>query len=93
MGLTEQLSDLKRQMGREIPREILVEIGEFIKELGRSDLVETCCHAGDTMPGFSLPGVSGRQVSSERARMVFKELADEEAHHLEKLASIFEKSL
>ena len=35
----------------------------------------------------------GRQVESDRARSVFMELSEEEAHHLEQLASIFEKTL
>lgn len=35
----------------------------------------------------------GRQVKSESARKVFMELSEEEACHLEELASVFEKSL
>ena len=35
----------------------------------------------------------GRQVASDRARSVFMELAEEESRHLERLASIFEKTL
>ena len=35
----------------------------------------------------------GRQVASDRARSVFMELSEEEARHLEQLASIFEKTL
>ena len=66
VSLTEQLADLKKQMGREIPREILVEIDEFVKELDQSDLGKNCCQTGDTMPGFSLPGVSGQVVSSDK---------------------------
>jgi len=35
----------------------------------------------------------GRQVESDRARSVFIELSEEQTRHLEKLASIFEKTL
>jgi rhodanese-related sulfurtransferase/rubrerythrin len=35
----------------------------------------------------------GRQVASDRARKVFMELSEEEARHLERLSSIFEKTL
>jgi rhodanese-related sulfurtransferase/rubrerythrin len=35
----------------------------------------------------------GRRVESDRARKVFMELSEEEARHLEKLSSIFEKTL
>ena len=35
----------------------------------------------------------GRQVESDRARSVFMELSEEEARHLEKIATIFEKTL
>lgn len=35
----------------------------------------------------------GRRVESDRARKVFIELSEEEARHLEKLSSIFEKTL
>ena len=64
MGLTEQLNELKQQLGREIPREILMEIGRFVKELVQSGIEKTSCGAGDKMPSFSLPNVSGRLVSS-----------------------------
>jgi len=65
MGLTEQLSDLKQQLGREIPHEILVEIGQFVQELAQSGLEKTSCQAGDKMPSFALPGVKGQLVPSE----------------------------
>ena len=35
----------------------------------------------------------GRQVASDRARSVFVKLSEEEARHLEQLASIFERTL
>ena len=35
----------------------------------------------------------GRQVASERARSAFMKLSEEESRHLEKLASIFEKTV
>lgn len=35
----------------------------------------------------------GRQVASDRARMVFMQLSEEEVLHLEQLASVFEKTL
>ena len=35
----------------------------------------------------------GRQVPSERASSIFMELSNEESRHLEKLASIFEKTI
>lgn len=65
MGLTEQLNDLKQQLGREIPREILVEIGQFVQGLVQSGIERTSCQAGAAMPSFKLPGVSGRMVSSQ----------------------------
>ena len=65
MSLTEQLNDLKLELGEKIPREIQVEIGQFIQELIQSGIEKTCCRAGDRMPSFVLPGVSGRMVSSE----------------------------
>jgi hypothetical protein len=65
MGLTEQLNDLKQELGEKIPREIQVEIGQFIRELVQSGIEKTCCRAGDRMPSFVLPAVSGRMVSSE----------------------------
>ena len=64
MGLTAQLNDLKQQLGREIPREILVEIGKFVQELAQSGIAERARGVGDRMPSFALPGVSGRMVSS-----------------------------
>lgn len=64
MGLTEQLNDLKQQLGREIPSEILKEIGQFVQELARSGIEKTSCQAGDRAPGFSLPNGTGRMVAS-----------------------------
>jgi len=64
MGLTEQLNDLKQQLGREIPREILMEIGRFVKGLAQSGIEKTSCGAGDKMPSFGLPNVSGKMVFS-----------------------------
>ena len=65
MGLTEQLNDLKQQLGREIPREILVEIGQFVQGLVQSGIEKTSCRAGNRIPSFLLPGVFGKPVSSE----------------------------
>lgn len=65
MGLTEELYDLKQQMGREIPREILVEIGKFVQDLSGSGIEKTSSQAGDTVPTFVLPNVTGRMVSSD----------------------------
>lgn len=64
MGLTGQLNDLKQQLGREIPRETLEEIGRFIQGLAQTGIEKTCCQAGDTIPAFSLPNISGDMVSS-----------------------------
>jgi len=64
MGLTAQINALKQQLGSEIPREILVEIGQFVKGLAQSGIEQAACRAGDVIPAFSLPDVSGRQVSS-----------------------------
>ena len=33
MGLTEQINDLKQQLGRDIPHETLKEIGQFVQGL------------------------------------------------------------
>jgi hypothetical protein len=66
VGLTEQLNDLKQQLGREIPREILIEIGQFVQGLAQSGIEKTSCQAGDRVPSFSLPNVSGEMVSSEK---------------------------
>lgn len=64
MGLTEQLQDLKQQLGREIPREILVEIGQFVQGMIRSGIEKKSCQTGDKISAFSLPNVFGRMVSS-----------------------------
>ena len=65
MSLTEQLNDLKQQLGREIPHEILVEIGRFVQGLAQSGIEKKSCQAGDKAPSFILPGVKGQLVSSE----------------------------
>ena len=65
MGLTEQINDLKQQLGREIPGEILEEIGQFLQGLAQSGIEKTSCQAGDKMPFFALPGAKGQLVSSE----------------------------
>ena len=65
MSLTAQLNDLKQQLGREIPREILLEISHFVQGLAQSVIETTSCQAGDTIPPFILPDVSGEKVSSE----------------------------
>ena len=65
MGLTEELSDLKQQLGREIPREVLVEIGQFVQGLAQSGIEKRSCQAGDKVPFFALPNVSGEKISSE----------------------------
>ena len=65
MGLTEQLNDLKQQLGREIPRDILVEIGQFVQGLVQSGIAKTSCQAGDKVPSFILPNVSGKMVAAE----------------------------
>lgn len=64
MGLTEQLNDLKQQLGREVPREILEEIGQFVQGLARSGIEKTSCQVGDKAPPFILPNVAGQMVSS-----------------------------
>jgi len=65
MNLTEQLNDLKQQLGQEIPREILGEIGQFVQGLVQTGIEQTSSKAGDTIPSFVLPDVSGRMISSE----------------------------
>ena len=65
MGLTEQLNDLKQQLGQEVPPEILVEIGQFLQGLTQSGMEKTSCQAGDKVPSFALPNVAGKMVSSE----------------------------
>lgn len=64
MGLTEELNDLKQQLGRDIPRETLEEIGQFVQGLVQSGIEKTSCQTGDKMPSFMLPNVFGRMVSS-----------------------------
>lgn len=64
MGLTEQINDLKQQLGRDIPHETLKEIGQFVQGLVQTGIEKTSCQAGDKIPGFELPNVSGRIVSS-----------------------------
>ena len=65
MGLAEQLNDLKQQLGREIPRETLREIGRFVQGLVQSGIEKTSCQPGDKIPSFTLPNVAGSMVSSE----------------------------
>ena len=65
MGLTEQLNDLKGQLGQEIPREILIEIAQFVQGLVKSGIEKTSCQAGDKIPSFILPDVDGKMVSVE----------------------------
>ena len=64
MGLTEQINDLKQQLGRDIPHETLKEIGQFVQGLVQTGIEKTSCQAGDKIPVFELPSVSGRMVSS-----------------------------
>jgi len=64
MGLTEQINDLKQQLGRDIPHETLKEIGQFVQGLVQTGIEKTSCQAGDKIPAFELPNVSGRMVSS-----------------------------
>ena len=63
MGLTEEINDLKQQLGKDIPREILEEIGQFIQGLVETGIEKTRCQAGDKVPSFNLPNVSGKMVS------------------------------
>ena len=65
MSLTEQLDDLKKQLGQEIPHKVLEEIGQFLQKLAKSGIANTSCQAGDKAPSFTLPNVSGQIVSSE----------------------------
>jgi hypothetical protein len=65
MSLTEQLNDLKQQLGQEIPREILMDIGQFVQGLAQSGIEKTSCQAGDSIPSFILPDASGKMVSSD----------------------------
>jgi hypothetical protein len=65
MSLKEQLDDLKQQLGREVPGEILEEIGQFLQGLAQSGIEKTSCQVGDKIPSFALPGVKGQLVSSE----------------------------
>lgn len=64
MGLTEELNELKQQLGKEIPKETLKEIGRFVQGLARSEIEKKSCGTGDRMPSFTLPNVTGRMVSS-----------------------------
>jgi hypothetical protein len=43
MSLTEQLNDLKQQLGQEIPHEILMDIGQFVQGLVQSGIEKTSC--------------------------------------------------
>ena len=65
MGLTEQLNYLKQQLGQEIPRESLVEIGQFVQGLAQSGIEKTSCQTGDKVPFFTLPNVAGEKITSE----------------------------
>ena len=65
MGLTEELNDLKQQLGREIPPEILKEIGNFVQGLAQSGIEKTSCQPGDRIPFFTLPNVKGQLISSK----------------------------
>ena len=65
MSLTEQLNDLKQQLGQEIPQAILEEIGQFLQGLAQSGIVNSSCQAGDKTPFFTLPNVTGEMISSE----------------------------
>jgi hypothetical protein len=63
MGLTEEINDLKQQLGKDIPREILEEIGQFIQGLVETGIEKTSRQAGDKVVSFNLPNVSGKMVS------------------------------
>ena len=65
MSLTEQLNDLKQQLGQEIPQAIQEEIGQFLQGLAQSGIVNSSCRAGDKVPSFTLPNVAGEMISSE----------------------------
>ena len=63
MGLTEEINDLKQQLGKDIPREILEEIGQFIQGLVETGIEKTSRQSGDKVVSFNLPNVSGKMVS------------------------------
>ena len=65
MSLTEQLNDLKQQLGQEIPQAILEEIGQFLQGLAQSGIVNSSCQAGDKVSSFTLPNVAGEMIFSE----------------------------
>ena len=65
MELTEQLNDLRQELGEKTPLETLVEIGRFVQELVQSGIEKKCLQAGDRVPSFALPNVTGAMVSSE----------------------------
>ena len=55
MSLTEQLNDLKQQLGQEIPRErFWMDIGQFVQGLVQSGIEKTSCQAGDKAPTLLL---------------------------------------
>jgi len=65
MSLTSQLDELKQQMAREIPKETLVTLGKALEKVGQTDIMSHSCKAGDQVPSFVLPNVTGSMVSSE----------------------------
>jgi hypothetical protein len=65
MSLTSQIEELKQQMGREIPKEILVTLAKALEKVGQTDIMDHTCQAGDKAPFFELPDVTGTMVSSD----------------------------
>ena len=65
MSLTSQLDELKQQMGREVPKEILVTLAKALEKVGQTGIMSNSCTTGDKAPSFVLPNVTGRMVSSD----------------------------
>ena len=65
MSLTSQIDGLKQQMGREIPKEILVTLTKALEKVSQTGIMDQTCQAGDKAPSFELLDVTGSIIASD----------------------------
>jgi peroxiredoxin len=63
-SLNAQLEEVTRQIAAQVPLEALTMLGDFMKDLKESGIVESAVSIGSTIPHFELPNATGQFVSS-----------------------------
>ncbi len=63
MTLAQEISDFQAGFVSQLPAEALATFAAKTEQLVRSGIAEAAIGAGDEIPGFSLPGATGRTVS------------------------------